>query len=598
MIKLSNKGILTLSGVTLWGVLFFIPLMVAVVTVVLPSFGYEPALAETNGSLIGTLTTTYWQQFLTAPRHLASIRLTVIIGLAATVVSLLGAFGIAALFYKYARQLIKWLAVMLALPHAAFALGFAFLIAPAGFLVRVLETGLGLSGLSGFDSPFLFLETGGLALFIVLVLKELPFLTFIVLGSVRNYEVEGILLTLKSLGYKEFAAWRLVIMPLCYRRMRLAFFVVLAYSFSVVDMAIIAGPQQPPTLAVLLVEYYTSGVSELRAFAYTGAIFLGALITASILLMLTLERLLKRLHRLPSGRRSRSWDAWLRLGTWVMCLGGISIAMLSTALNLLWSVSEKWRFPNLLPTTYTLKYWKRALIPETLFGNGSGDPVPIVAAVFDKAWLEMLLHFPLISTLCIGCLSTLAALVASIVFLEAGRFFKDNALFSGLYSTFFIPLLLPETILLFGITFCAIYLSFTENVFTLSWVHFLYTFPYLMLTLRGPYRSYDERYSIVARTLCGRNLKPFLRIKLPILIRTIAVALAIAFSVSVAQYLSTELIGGGRLVTITTEAVNLSAGLNRRVIGVYAMLQLALPLFAFFLVFTVFRPLEHSRARS
>ena len=46
-------------------------------------------------------------------------------------------------------------------------------------------------------------------------------------------------------------------------------------------------------------------------------------------------------------------------------------------------------------------------------------------------------------------------------------------------------------------------------------------------------------------------------------------------------YLPTVLIGAGRLPTITTEAVALASGGNRRVIGVYAFLQTLLPFMMF-----------------
>ena len=56
---------------------------------------------------------------------------------------------------------------------------------------------------------------------------------------------------------------------------------------------------------------------------------------------------------------------------------------------------------------------------------------------------------------------------------------------------------------------------------------------------------------------------------------------AIGFAVSVAQYLPTIFAGGGRFVTLTTEAVSLASGADRRVIGVYAFLQAVLPLAGF-----------------
>jgi putative thiamine transport system permease protein len=57
--------------------------------------------------------------------------------------------------------------------------------------------------------------------------------------------------------------------------------------------------------------------------------------------------------------------------------------------------------------------------------------------------------------------------------------------------------------------------------------------------------------------------------------------LAIGFAISVAQYLPTLFAGAGRFATVTTEAVALSAGGNRRVLAVQALLQVVLPLAAF-----------------
>ena len=57
------------------------------------------------------------------------------------------------------------------------------------------------------------------------------------------------------------------------------------------------------------------------------------------------------------------------------------------------------------------------------------------------------------------------------------------------------------------------------------------------------------------------------------------------FAVSTAQYLPTLFAGAGRVVTVTTEAVTLSSGGDRRVIGVFAVLQAVLPLAAYGLAF-------------
>lgn len=65
------------------------------------------------------------------------------------------------------------------------------------------------------------------------------------------------------------------------------------------------------------------------------------------------------------------------------------------------------------------------------------------------------------------------------------------------------------------------------------------------------------------------------------LFHAVLIAAAVGFAVSVGQYLPTVFAGGGRLATLTTEAVGLAGGGDRRIIGVYALLQALLPFAAF-----------------
>jgi putative thiamine transport system permease protein len=70
-------------------------------------------------------------------------------------------------------------------------------------------------------------------------------------------------------------------------------------------------------------------------------------------------------------------------------------------------------------------------------------------------------------------------------------------------------------------------------------------------------------------------------VKLPILARPIAIACAVAVAVSVGQYLATLFAGNGRVATLTTEAVTLASGADRRVMGAYALAQTMLPLLVY-----------------
>jgi putative thiamine transport system permease protein len=70
---------------------------------------------------------------------------------------------------------------------------------------------------------------------------------------------------------------------------------------------------------------------------------------------------------------------------------------------------------------------------------------------------------------------------------------------------------------------------------------------------------------------------------------SLAATAAIGFAVSIGQYLPTLLLGGGRIVTLTTEAVALSSGGNRRIVGAYAIAQAFWPALAFVLATQIHR---------
>jgi putative thiamine transport system permease protein len=109
------------------------------------------------------------------------------------------------------------------------------------------------------------------------------------------------------------------------------------------------------------------------------------------------------------------------------------------------------------------------------------------------------------------------------------------------------------------------------------WAHLVFVLPYVFLSLADPWRAYDARYTRSALALGSAPWRVFVRVKLPLLLRPLLIACAVAFAVSVGQYLPTLFAGSGRVATLTTEAVTLASGADRRVIGTWAILQAALP---------------------
>ena len=144
--------------------------------------------------------------------------------------------------------------------------------------------------------PFGFVpdQTGWL-LIIGLMSKEIPFLLFIALSqsqrlAIQNYQQLG-----ASFSYHPIVVWALIIWPQIYAQMRSPMLAVLAYSLSVVDMALILGPTLPPPLSVLVLQGFHDADLSARLPASAGASLQIALIIVGITLWLIGERIMRAL---------------------------------------------------------------------------------------------------------------------------------------------------------------------------------------------------------------------------------------------------------------------------------------------------------------
>ena len=109
---------------------------------------------------------------------------------------------------------------------------------------------------------------------------------------------------------------------------------------------------------------------------------------------------------------------------------------------------------------------------------------------------------------------------------------------------------------------------------------YLSFFPVVVGMVKG-LRSPDQMQLDQMRTWNASAAQTFWRLRLPMLLAPVLAAVAVGIAVSVGQYLPSLMIGGGRVSTLTTEAVALASGGDRRAIGVWALLQTALALAPF-----------------
>jgi putative thiamine transport system permease protein len=538
------------------------PVLAGLAGTILPAFSYLPALGRASFSLDA------FRAVFAEPNIGRSIFLSLWTGFAATALSVIFAAGVLAASYgtKGWKRLMRFLSPILSVPHAAAAYGLMMLIMPSGFLARLVSPEF-----TGWQTPPDILipnDPWGLTLIAGLVVKEVPFLLLILIAAIGQSDASRSLQMTSALGYGRIAGFFHVLWPQLYRQARFAVFAVLAFSATAVDVAIILGPSTPSTLSVQLVRWMNDPDLAMRFTASAGAALQLGLVLLLFVIWTGIERSLTGLRKSLAGSGMRfgsdsTLTAGLRLSGWLLIaatLGGL-------ALLALWSVSGLWPFPDAMPESYTLNAWMRAL--PAVMGP--------MAATFEVGAASA----SVATLLCILCLASPSAAE------PAARL---------LNTSLALPLIVPQTAFLFGLQIAAIKSGIGYGMAALVLVHLVFVTPYVFLSLSPAWQSLDPRYALVAHALGKSRTETLLRIELPLLLRPVLTAFAVGFAVSAGLYLPTLLIGAGRLPTITTEAVALASGANRRTIGVYAFLQAIIPFAGFLLAFALPTWLFRNRA--
>lgn len=472
----------------------------------------------------------------------AAVRLSLTTGLGATLLSL----AIVALVLagwsgtRSFRWLERCLAPLLSVPHSAAALGFAALLAPSGWAARLVSPWL-----TGWDRPpdiLVLNDPAGVAMTFGLVVKEVPFLLFMALAALPQAAPDARARVASSLGYGRVKRWLVGIFPSVYKQIRLPVYVVLAYSMTVIDVALVLGPTTPPPLSVQILKWMSEPSLAFREEAAAAAVLQLALVGGVMVGWRIAESVAARLAMrwAISGERAQS-DTGLRI-IGGMTAGGVAVVAFCGILTLaIWSGAAFWPFPDVLPG-WTAQSWARH---APALGS-AGTQTAMVAGI----------------TCVIGLGLTLWLLEA-----VAQGGVPRNMLIWLIY----IPLIVPQAVFLPGLQTALLQIGADRGLFPVVLAHLAFVFPYMILTLSGPYASFDTRFLRVSGGLGASLWRQMIRVKWPMLTAPILTTLAIGAAVSIGQYLPTVLMGGGRVQTLTTEAVALASGGDRRAIGVFAL---------------------------
>ena len=540
-----NKALwVLLSGVLI------VPITFGILGFLLPSFGYFPILDKHQFNL------DYFYVSSNVPGISKSIILSFFTGFLSTVLALFfSQLIILSIFQSRVYSFIKTIiSPLLALPHVTMAIGLLFIFSPSGLLLRIFSPWL-----TGFERPpniFIIPDDYGFFLILGLVLKEIPFFILVSISAIEQFGARKFFNLGKSLQHTTFSVWCVLLFPLIYHRIRLIVFIVIAFAASVVDMSLLLAPSTPSTLAIQILQNYQSSEPKSLFIASNLALIQLLVILKLFLIWFLLEKLLSNKYLFTFLVNAVSYKSNLiKYFTFTLILILSILSFLTIISSFLWGLGGNWYFPNLLPKNISFEVL-------TIFLNEN------------KSLILISVFVPLI-------VSILSCLIVTLWVELTESLNKRNQFLEGLI---FLPLLIPQISFLIGMQSFLIPLNFNNFLLPLIIVELFYVIPYSFIILAPSFRAISKDILKVASSLGKNRFERLILVKIPMIMPTFLLSIAIGMLVSFALYTPVYFIGAGRVTTLTVETLNLSLSGAKRDLGVATIFQIIIPIIILLLV--------------
>ncbi len=505
-----------------------------------------PLITSLFYALIGAFDAAAWQALFAHPQLWSGLKLSIFTGATSAALALIVAIIIVAATYESAgwRNLPATMGAMLALPHLALAIGLSFLIMPSGVLARIT------ANIMGWQTPPNWITTHdphGLALIAALTIKEAPFLVWIMAGFLNREDIKQTFKNQRaaaiSLGHGSLSIWLRLCLPQLMPKLVWPLVIVFIYAATVVDMSLVIGPTQPPTLATVIWADINSEQVVNNARGNVGAVFLSLALATCIGIAWFATKTLTPMFRQflssgPNPRTIRNFIGHAKYKTLIW------FYVIIAAVLLFMTFAQNWPFPNLAPTTST------------------------------RAW-GLILQNPnaLITSIALAMTTSATALALIVLWLEMVHNKSDRILILLSLAILGLPAILV------GLGQYRAFLNFglTGNMIGLFLAHLMPVTAYMIIVLVGPYRALDVRLRATASSLGKSKFEFLYHVKWPLLKPPIYAALAVGFAVSFGQYIPAQLVAAGRYSTLPVEAITLTSGTNRPLTAAFALLLLLPP---------------------
>lgn len=193
---------------------------------------------------------------------------------------------------------------------------------------------------------------------------------------------------------------------------------------------------------------------------------------------------------------------------------------------ILLSFHSYYKFPVVIPKTFTWVYWSDIIMNNSIFYRG------------------------LITSIIIGFLT---AFLSTLIGFMTGRavVYHLNGFNKTIAILIAIPLMIPGMIMFLGMHQILLYTPLINSIVGVVIVHTVICLPYTSNIAIAYFSGIPREFEEVSITLGGKGIVTLKKVILPLILPGVLLSMSISFLISNTEYFSTFLIGGGKVISLS-----------------------------------------------
>jgi len=222
---------------------------------------------------------------------------------------------------------------------------------------------------------------------------------------------------------------------------------------------------------------------------------------------------------------------------WFTVVAIVVIVFAPLVVQVIWSFAFRWYFPDLLPSEWGLNAWRYVFSENSNVGEGLLNSLGIAIIV---SLLSIAVGLPAARALAL-------------------HDFRGKGLVEWLLM---VPIIVPSVVATMGIHIVFIRLRLADTYTGVVLIHLIPCVPYMVLVMTSVFANYGTALEDTARTLGASPVRTFWHVTLPAILPGLLVATLFTFLISWSQYVTTLLIGGGRIISLPMVLFPFISGAN------------------------------------